>query len=627
LKNIIKKVIIGGFVSLFFLGCQPEEIKYSLSVSVSPSSSGNVNPSTGEYNSGESVTINVSPNTGYIFDSWSGDWSGSQTPLTLLMDGDKNITAIFSMEDDDNDGVNNSLDQESNTREGVPVDENGVMLSPIYLDENGFTIKSYDWAIIGDIGEIGGDVYTIVSEEQLREYVSEDIDLTRFCTSKVNNMSNLFNQAESFNQNIGGWDVSSVTQMRSMFEGATSFNQDIGNWDTSNVLNMYAMFKDASSFNQDIGNWDVRSVGDVRSMFNDASSFNKNIGSWDTSAFISLNATFSGASSFNQDITNWDTSNVTGMGLMLSRASSFNQDIGSWDTSNVTSMGGMFRDASSFNQDISNWETSRVDNMIVMFDGATLFNQDLSNWDVSNVAICNLVFNNTTSWVLPKPNFINCGDTYDDTDRDGVPDEIDQCPETSSSIEVNFRGCPFSDYSFFENLENRVFASEGLEELLYNNPENNYLLLKIVNNSREDGQSVIRTYSKIAGEDGYCPVIDDDTVVHYRRNPTWGTRRYVDPSTNHINTSIITLIDFNSNSAKISEISIEHGNTTGEGLHPIYGTTMTRTITYVYENESLNITDEYNTVRENGRPDFYRFNENRLTLYTDEIPPCLIEAN
>ena len=43
---------------------------------------------------------------------------------------------------------------------------------------------------------------------------------------------------ESFNQDIGNWDVSNVTDMNSMFYRAKSFNQDIGNWDVSKVTEM-----------------------------------------------------------------------------------------------------------------------------------------------------------------------------------------------------------------------------------------------------------------------------------------------------------------------------------------------------------------------------------------------------
>jgi surface protein len=201
----------------------------------------------------------------------------------------------------------------------------------------------------------------------------------------VTNMSYMFANATSFNQNIGNWDVSNVVYMNGMFQIAASFNQNIGNWDVSNVTNMSYMFANATLFNQDIGNWDVSNVIYMIDMFSYATSFDQDIGNWDVSNVIHMDGMFLFSTSFNQNIRNWDLSNVTSMSYMFASAISFNQNIGNWGVSNVTSMSGMFDYAISFNQDIGNWNVSNVTDMYAMFRYATSFNQDISNWCVENI--------------------------------------------------------------------------------------------------------------------------------------------------------------------------------------------------------------------------------------------------
>ena len=123
-------------------------------------------------------------------------------------------------------------------------------------------------------------------------------------TSKVTDMSDLFNYAYTFNQEIGNWNVSSVTDMRAMFDGAKGFNHDIGNWDVSAVTDMSKLFREAAAFNQDISNWDVGAETKMEKVFFGARVFNQGIGDWDVSAVTTFLGMFYNAQEFNQDL-NW----------------------------------------------------------------------------------------------------------------------------------------------------------------------------------------------------------------------------------------------------------------------------------------------------------------------------------
>ncbi len=210
-------------------------------------------------------------------------------------------------------------------------------------------------------------------------------DIGGWDVSNVINMTAMFRNASSFNGDISGWNVENVTTMASMFAYATNFNQDIGGWNVSNVTDMYSMFYEAISFNQDIGGWDVSNVTDMGFLFRHCGIFNQDISGWNVENVTNMNAIFSFAENFNQDISGWDVSNVTSMGSMFRGVLFFNHDISGWDVSNVTDMAFMFNDAYEFNQDLSNWDVSNVTNMRWMFRSALSFKQDISSWDVSNV--------------------------------------------------------------------------------------------------------------------------------------------------------------------------------------------------------------------------------------------------
>lgn len=193
------------------------------------------------------------------------------------------------------------------------VDINGN--NPVYLDDNGVTIKARDWAFVGDTGVVNGIGYTIVSRSTLIAMINDDEDVTRVCTSRIVSMSGLFADL-TFNQDISSWDTSNVTTMYQMFFNTSLFNQDIGDWDTGSVTNMEGVFRNNNAFNQDIGNWDTSNVTIMWRMFQNNTAFNQDIGGWDTSNVIGMDYMFYqnaiGNGVFNQDLSMWNVSNVTG---------------------------------------------------------------------------------------------------------------------------------------------------------------------------------------------------------------------------------------------------------------------------------------------------------------------------
>ena len=268
-------------IFIIFLSCskdqepsEPSTPQYNLTVNVNPQDGGLVNPKTGTYNASQTVTIVASPNQNFFFKNWSGDWNGETETLTLTMDSNKVLVANFE--------------------------------KLFYLDSNGVTLKANPDTPVGTQIQHNGSIFTVVSENQLRDMIDNNEDISNVITSKITDMRLMF-YSNNLNGDISSWDVSNVTDMSWMFSGST-FDQPIGNWDVSNVTDMSYMFS-GSDFNQSLNNWDVSSVTTMFGMFSE--------------------------SEFNQPLNNWDVSNVTGMRYMF-RWSNFNQDISNWDVSSVS---------------------------------------------------------------------------------------------------------------------------------------------------------------------------------------------------------------------------------------------------------------------------------------------------
>ena len=145
---------------------------------------------------------------------------------------------------------------------GTPDTVNGVLVSeaegglPVY-----FTYDDYSTT-----GTLTSEADKIVLPEDcsnmFRTIGTYDLDVSKFDSSNVKNMSGMFGRNAHFGStDFSGWDVSNVTNMSGMFQDSSDLESiNVSGWNTSNVTNMSNMFKGCSRLTLDCSDWDVSSV-------------------------------------------------------------------------------------------------------------------------------------------------------------------------------------------------------------------------------------------------------------------------------------------------------------------------------------------------------------------------------
>ena len=291
------------------------------------------------------------------------------------------------------------------------------------------------------------------SEQKIKNIL--ELDLSKFDTSRVTNMSHMFNgmrnlttlNLSDFNTsnvtNMGGmffnmtnltafnfsnFDTSKVTDMGSMFYGMSSLTTlDLFNFNTSQVMIMGGMFFNMANLTTlNLSNFDTSNVTDMRSMFNGMT----NLVSLDISSFNTKNVeNMSGMFSLlrkieHLDLSHFRTDKVTNMGSMFYQMTALKTiNLSNFNTANVTDMSSMFSmDDNLTELDLSSFATPKVENFGYMFASFTTDNRltriyTSGDWDTSraiaagisaprNVLIfanrVNLVGNN--GWTSATPN-------------------------------------------------------------------------------------------------------------------------------------------------------------------------------------------------------------------------------
>lgn len=423
-----------SLITLIFISCGTETTP-TYTLTTSENGEGTVTPSSGVYEDGESVTITSSPNEGWVFSSWEGDWSSTDNPTSITMNSDKNIVGVFERK---NYPLNITIEGEGTVEERIvshpkstdypyetvveltPTPSNGsefvewtgditstdeVIQVPIERETNvTVTFQRKEYPLNITIEGEGTVEERIISQPKSTDYPYETV--VELTPTPSNGWSFVgwegdLSGSEVPNQiTIDGKKSVTVkfapTNIFLSDNGITIMCPDGELGEVGNLNGVKYEVVDKELLEQrrdegkDLSKVCVSLVTDMSNMFA-RSSFNQPIGNWDVSSVTNMNIMFY-RSQFNQDIDSWDVSSVTDMSGMFSNTH-FNKYLGSWDVSSVTDINHMFI-GSSFNQDIGNWDVSSVTSMVGVFHGSE-FNQDIGSWDVSSVKHMRYLFFNT----------------------------------------------------------------------------------------------------------------------------------------------------------------------------------------------------------------------------------------
>ena len=195
----------------------------------------------------------------------------------------------------------------------------------------------------------------VTNMSQMFTYTAiKELDVSNFNTSQVTNMSGMFgtmagSQMETSISKIifgNSFDTSQVTDMSYMFSSTSNLQElDLKRFDTGNVANMSGMFWMTNLKQLDVSNFDTSQVTDMNNMFGYLLAMEElNLSNFDTSQVIDMSYMFSYSYNLVKlDVSNFDTSNVTDMNRMFYESKQLKElNLSSFDTHQVENMSSIF---------------------------------------------------------------------------------------------------------------------------------------------------------------------------------------------------------------------------------------------------------------------------------------------
>lgn len=280
------------------------------------------------------------------------------SPLQALINSTKTTSLILDADKPNNVQNVSTIEDMFTTSAGVYVKNNELHL---YNTKGGRLIAKQDsshlfeYTYIDKIDANNLDVSNVTDGSYMFYGCanSTEIDVSQWDTSRIINFDKMFSNCKSVSSlEINDWNMISGYSLNNMFAYSGITDIDLSKWNTSNITNLSNLFFECTRLKQiDLHTWNTKSVSTCYWLFRGCSSLEFiNIDGWNTCNVYDMDRMFSECSKLItiKGLNKLNTSNVQFMQLMFTNDTSLKSlDLSSFDTQNCTDTSQMFRECKS----------------------------------------------------------------------------------------------------------------------------------------------------------------------------------------------------------------------------------------------------------------------------------------
>lgn len=276
------------------------------------------------------------------------------SPLQALINSTKTTSLILDADKPNNVQNVSTIEDMFTTSAGVYVKNNELHL---YNTKGGRLIAKQDsshlfeYTYIDKIDANNLDVSNVTDGSYMFYSCanSTEINVSQWNTSKIKYFDKMFSNCQSLAfLDVNNWDMISGCSLNGMFSYSGITDIDLSKWDTSNISNLSNLFFNCTKLKQiDLHTWNTKSVSTCYWLFRGCSSLEFiNIDGWNTCNVYDMDRMFGECSKLItiKGLNKLNTSNVQFMQLMfISDTSLKSLDLSSFDTQNCIDTSQMFR--------------------------------------------------------------------------------------------------------------------------------------------------------------------------------------------------------------------------------------------------------------------------------------------